>query len=604
MGDANRAFWTELRSAALPASREIRHKSRLVAAPTIITALFVICVSGPSPAGPYRSQVPAELGITDVNVGANPVAAIPFNVVATARTPNFSQQGAAVDTPVQLSVPAGAGTLGVPPPNFVSAVSRKVHGAAGTFDLPLSSALADPTTEPRIGPAQMIVFTFDKAVASTTVTVIEGTATAGAPTFSGNDVIVPLAGVTNAQYVTIALTDVASTDGGTGGTASVRVGFLLGDANQNRVISLADLGLVNAQLAQRVTAGNYLKDVNASGTLTLADKGVTNANLTNALPAPICDSGLASDSSDPLQYASALDLCQRTTELGTGPGLISAQLTLSSGAGVPASASHAIRGTFGTNNTPRAGAAMVVLSTGAAAAPGQTNPLFTSFQPGLDTETSSPAPADWLTANGGAFPVAPGCPSANGATAFNPVMLTLRIRVPGNAHSLKLSARFFSADYPEYVCSGFNDVFVALLDSVYAGTPSNPADKNLATYTSGALKYPLGVNLAHGNTGLFTQCVNGNTGCAGAVAGSTITCTSTAALVGTGMDTPDSQCSTATTIGGGTDWLVIRGNVVPNEIITLRLALWDTADGLSDSVVLLDNFAWSPDTVVPGVSLQ
>ena len=68
--------------------------------------------------------------------------------------------------------------------------------------------------------------------------------------------------------------------------ASVRIGFLVGDVNQNRVVTVADLGLVNAQLAQPVTAANYLKDVNASGTLTLADKGITNANLTKALPAP------------------------------------------------------------------------------------------------------------------------------------------------------------------------------------------------------------------------------------------------------------------------------------------------------------------------------
>ena len=48
----------------------------------------------------------------------------------------------------------------------------------------------------------------------------------------------------------------------------------------------ADLGLVNAQLAQPVTASNYLKDINFSGTLTVADKGLANAHLTEALPAP------------------------------------------------------------------------------------------------------------------------------------------------------------------------------------------------------------------------------------------------------------------------------------------------------------------------------
>jgi hypothetical protein len=97
--------------------------------------------------------------------------------------------------------------------------------------------------------------------------------------------IVPLSGVINQQYVTVNVSNVASSGGGIA-SGSVRVGFLLGDVNQSRVVSIADLGLVNAQLAQVVTAANYLKDVNASGTLTLADKGLTNANLTKALPAP------------------------------------------------------------------------------------------------------------------------------------------------------------------------------------------------------------------------------------------------------------------------------------------------------------------------------
>jgi hypothetical protein len=171
-------------------------------------------------------------------------------------------------------------------PALVSAASRKVHGAAGTFNLPLSSIATNPTTEPRLGPGQTIVFTFDKPISSATATITEGTATAAAPTFSGNDVIVNLSGVTDQQYVTITLTNVASTDGGTGASGTVRVGFLAGDVNQNRVVTVADLGLVNAQLTQLVTATNFLKDVNASGTLTVADKGLVNANLTRSLPAP------------------------------------------------------------------------------------------------------------------------------------------------------------------------------------------------------------------------------------------------------------------------------------------------------------------------------
>ncbi len=172
------------------------------------------------------------------------------------------------------------------PPSLLAMQSRRVHGAAGAFDLALSLVPTNPTTDPRQGPAQTIVFMFDKPVASATVTITEGTATPAAPTFSGNNVIVDLTNVTNQQYVTVSLTNVAGSDGSTGGSGSARVGFLAGDVNQNRVVALSDLGLVNAQLAQPVTAANYLKDVNASGTLTLADKAITNANLTRALPSP------------------------------------------------------------------------------------------------------------------------------------------------------------------------------------------------------------------------------------------------------------------------------------------------------------------------------
>jgi hypothetical protein len=176
--------------------------------------------------------------------------------------------------------------LATGPPALQNAASRKVHGAAGTFDLPLTLLpLTNPTTEPRQGSTAIIVMSFDAAIISANVAVTEGPATVGAVTFSGNDVIVPLSGVVNQQYVTISATNVSSATN-TGGSGTVRLGFLTGDVNQNRVVAVSDLGLVNAQLAQPVNAGNYLKDINATGTLTVADKGIANANLTKALPTP------------------------------------------------------------------------------------------------------------------------------------------------------------------------------------------------------------------------------------------------------------------------------------------------------------------------------
>ncbi len=235
-----------------------------------------------------------SLGLTAGVVPA--LASCTYKVNVTSSTANvYVDNSGAVTTPIALNTAAQSATLTVgtvgAPPVFASAVSRRVHGSAGTFDLPLSlvtppSINHNPTTEPRQGPAQTIVFTFDKPIASATATITEGTATAAAPTFSGNDVIVGLTGVNNKQYVTIALTNVSSVDGGTGGSASVRVGFLVGDVNQNRVVTVSDIVLVNAQIAHVVTSANFLKDVNANGNLTVSDKLIINNNVTKALPAP------------------------------------------------------------------------------------------------------------------------------------------------------------------------------------------------------------------------------------------------------------------------------------------------------------------------------
>ncbi len=171
-------------------------------------------------------------------------------------------------------------------PILQAASSRKTHGSAGTWDLLLSLAATSPTIEPRTGPAHTLVFTFDKPITGANVAVSEGTAAAAAPAFSGNDVIVDLSGATNQQYVTVTLTNVTSSDGGSGGSATARVGLLLGDANQSRTVSVLDLALVNGQLAKPVSASNFLFDFNISGVLTVLDKVVVNGQLAKALPAP------------------------------------------------------------------------------------------------------------------------------------------------------------------------------------------------------------------------------------------------------------------------------------------------------------------------------
>jgi hypothetical protein len=316
----------------------------------------------------------------------------------------------------------------------------------------------------------------------------------------------------------------------------------------------------------------------------------------------LCDQGLASGSTNALDFAKAIDICQTATAMDKKWGVLDGKFSLSGGANLPNATQHAILGHYGTGLMPHGGINLALLSSGYAAGEGDPN-----YDPSLsgDMGTTGTFPADFLSANGGKLPNAPGCPEPLGTQSHDPVMLTLDIRVPTNAHSFSLDVDFFSIEFPEWTCSEYNDFFVVLLDSMYSGMPANPADKNLAFYQTPSMqKVPVGVNLAYGNTGLFTQCVNGTVGCSG-TAGTISTCTSTTQLQGTGLEQPAPfECDNNSLMGGGTGWLTTSGNVVPGETMKLRISVWDTSDGVLDSMAVIDNFRWSVDPANPGTVIQ
>jgi hypothetical protein len=325
-----------------------------------------------------------------------------------------------------------------------------------------------------------------------------------------------------------------------------------------------------------------------------------------------CDTGLLSNSADPLDYVRAMDICQMTTESSIRWGLIDAKLTLADGGTTPpAAGGRAIRNGFGTNMAPQRGDSVVVISSGIAADMTDTNPSFgglDAYHTVAGIDQSSSFPADWLAANGGVLPNAPGCPPPNGNVAQDPVMLTFRVRVPSNAKSFSVKLNFISKEFPEYVCTQFNDTFIILLDSAWADEPANPADKNLAFYTNPTTmeRTPVGVNLAHDNTGLYTMCVNGTGGCSGNMTFPITTCLDSVVglLDGTGFDTVTDWCSPGQLNGGGTGWLTTSGNVVGGEIMTLRIAIWDTSDHVFDSTAIIDDFQWSVDAAEPGTVIE
>ena len=152
-----------------------------------------------------------------------------------------------------------------------SAFSRKTHGAAGTFDIPLSLS-GYVTIECRSGGAtnvyQMII-NFANPVTVGSASVTSGTGSVSSFSVSGSQVTVNLAGVTNVQRITVTLFNV--NDGTHMGNVPVSMGVLVGDVNGNAVVNASDVSLTKAQVGQPVTGSNFREDVNANGTISATD---------------------------------------------------------------------------------------------------------------------------------------------------------------------------------------------------------------------------------------------------------------------------------------------------------------------------------------------
>jgi hypothetical protein len=278
-----------------------------------------------------------------------------------------------------------------------------------------------------------------------------------------------------------------------------------------------------------------------------------------------CDDGVALDSNDPLDAAKAMDICE---------GVISAKWTLADGADAPVDAptyqlGHGNLTKFGDVIVPRLGHKLAALSSGTARAPGD---------PGFE----SPAGFDKTMEGGGhppGFPrESPACPGVFTGAVHDPAALELELQVPMWAHGLAFDFDFFTYEWPQYVCSEFNDFFVALLSP----KPPNAGDEDISFDTMGN---PVSVNAA-----FVSVC-----GCAGGppceAGGKSFMCPKgDAELHGTGFDLEGGHASTS--------WLTTVAPVVPGSTIRIRFVTHDSNDPILDSTTLLDKFRWLPDSPV------
>jgi hypothetical protein len=304
---------------------------------------------------------------------------------------------------------------------------------------------------------------------------------------------------------------------------------------------------------------------------------------------PTCDVGLSAlgDAND---FAKSIGLCQ-TSGGASDPkwGVVSATFTRGhASTTAPADGQHEILSTFGSKIVPREGANLGVMSTGWArayddisASSCDSSTLIDCFKQGVAMQGGTP------TAN--AAP--PGYPKATGScavanTEYDAVDLMLQIKVPANAQGFSFDFDFWSGEWPDYVCTEYNDSFIAYLQSQAF---NGGAADNVAFDSAGN---PVSVNNA-----FFDRCTaSTQTGCKGQppLFGTSTCGGDLSELMDTGFYAPGNYCNAQLSTGGGaTGWLTTQAPVQSSELITLEFLIWDTGDPKFDSSVLLDHFTWT-----------
>ncbi len=95
---------------------------------------------------------------------------------------------------------------------------------------------------------------------------------------------VNLTGVTNAQTLTITLSNVTDTFGEILPDALVSIGILIGDTTGDRSVNSGDIGQTKSKSGQVVGVTSFRNDVTVDGTLNSGDIGLVKSKSGTALP--------------------------------------------------------------------------------------------------------------------------------------------------------------------------------------------------------------------------------------------------------------------------------------------------------------------------------
>jgi hypothetical protein len=308
----------------------------------------------------------------------------------------------------------------------------------------------------------------------------------------------------------------------------------------------------------------------------------------------VCDNGLAIDGAAG-DFAKAIGVCDQASSRGFG--IVSAAYSNGYGrTAAPHSGQWGLLPRFGSVLGPREGQTIGALSSGYArefdSPSGSSTPFFDIGPLDGQSYPTGAAPSGFPRA-------AAGCQQDNVVNDMIDVKLTLK--APPNATGFKFDFDFHSSEWPAYICTNFNDAFVAYLtapsfnggsgDNVSFDSKNNPVSVNNGFFDRCTPSSPIGCNEGGSPTGT-AACPGGPSELAGTGFG----------LTASPGNAP--VCADGQTVGGATGWLTTQAKVAAGEQFTLEFMIWDAGDGVLDSLVLIDKFQWIGGgvTVTPGTT--
>ncbi len=284
----------------------------------------------------------------------------------------------------------------------------------------------------------------------------------------------------------------------------------------------------------------------------------------------VCDGALAMDSNDALDAVRAMELC--TMQTGDSWGVVSAayhHVDGTTGTATDFDLGHGILDDFGDVVLPEAGQQLFAISSGTARDvndAGYQDP--SGFDKGYTTGAAPGFPKE-----------SPACPGVTTGEAHDSIHLKVRIRTPTNAKSFRYNVNMYTWEYPNYICSTFNDFVTAIM----IPAPSAQADTTCDGLPCGNISFDTQGNPLSVNAGFLEICAPGEYG------GKTFDCSlGEEALAGTGFEGH-----------AATGWLQTKAPVEdPGGEIVLEFGAWDSGDGSLDTTGLFDNFEWDLEETV------